>query len=987
MATGVVPVTFAYYAHPCHQFVEHMVDRPGRLSLHLEGLDEQFLNGPKSGETLQTAFLTAYNKVLGTCVDHTAPGHNDTNITTPEVVPKDLYARYMTNVTLDSWGFWTAKDGSGADVKYIETEWTAFVGCDDVDQDGDSLGCSPIEPLFYEGDYDERKALAAINHTETKPLSAERRHRQLQQESMTFLQRWLQDSNVAEEGKTNLEVFVAEFTKELQGIMPQTLPAVFYAKSLSMNATGSGTPVEQIGQAYSDGHFVYGSGPGGAIDHPYGLPVCTLPNGNPLPGVELKEGYITVGLQDVDEAFLKDQEMILEQLFRDVYNEVLGACSGDYSRVVQEAKLKKVETKTEQGDSFLSTEWSGVVSCAGCSDHEPLFYTHKSATSSQKNKGGRNLKIEDDSNLAKFANALAEAIRKQYEKVKPGAEVSAFYAAALDASGQVIEGVGSDSPVSTVGNTELLVCATGKAPTETDVFQPGSFELHAKSLVPDMNQTILERAIQNVYNELSGMCTGIYQRVAHEVAITGKQHIVVDDTFSYVDLNVTTNISCTGCEAGDNPMFVDGAAETAARRFLQEITTSGTPLFEQFRSMLTNEVNNIMANYMATTYYEPGAKLFEASDPNAQYPNVEFVWGVTYGRSGNVVQTFGERVAPPAAASNIFKTPQELMAGADGSLVAIPDCKKMLTAADLDRKHGLVDAEYFALVRAMFTSMDPTITWPESMKSYADLPGGVKATFSKFQKGGQINFGDVESVTPLEAEHEKFVEGLCYHTSHSVKDNIQGETAVPTTEAPTTAAVTTEAPTTEAPTTAAVATEAPTTAAVTTEAPTMAPTEAVVEETAAPTAAPTAVETTAAPTAAPIVPLAMTWTIGLMTDLDPDKYRAPTEQELAEFTKQASKWMEDSIKASYDATDEFTFKTISTTLVNSNFANPNITVETMSECIFEGDKPRAEDVALILTPELQTAFANSVFPAPEGFTEETWVFFGLETLKAAFNSA
>lgn len=77
MATGVVPYPWGSH-HPCHVFLDELVNHPGRVNLHLKNLPPNFFNVRGNTPLIESAFTEAYNKVLGSCVAHSIEGHNDT---------------------------------------------------------------------------------------------------------------------------------------------------------------------------------------------------------------------------------------------------------------------------------------------------------------------------------------------------------------------------------------------------------------------------------------------------------------------------------------------------------------------------------------------------------------------------------------------------------------------------------------------------------------------------------------------------------------------------------------------------------------------------------------------------------------------------------------------------------------------------------------------------------------------------------------------
>ena len=290
VASGVVPIPGFTGAHvPCHEFLDNMKPREGNLVLHMQGMGD-FLNFPANEPLLEEAFVKTYNNILGTCVAHSVEGHNDTLITDPldNFVPTDVYARFMENASLSSWNEWFTYTEDGERIKYYTTEWVAFVGCDD--QDGDSNGCSPKEPLFYEDDFDqygEKAEDEAVKPARRRDLmfSSEAHNRELQKRDPDTL-------------KTNLQLFIESFTVELQELLAAAAQdedpvEIFYGASLSSQATdvGAREAVESFGQEYDVGTFVVGNGAEGTVDRP-DLDTCLASSGGgkpkPIAGTDKK---------------------------------------------------------------------------------------------------------------------------------------------------------------------------------------------------------------------------------------------------------------------------------------------------------------------------------------------------------------------------------------------------------------------------------------------------------------------------------------------------------------------------------------------------------------------------------------------------------------------------------------------------------------------------------------------------------------------------
>jgi hypothetical protein len=949
--------------HPCREFVADMVARPGYLNLHLEGLPHNIFSiGEEDTHGMEMAFTTAFNKALGVCLQHIAAGDNETKIAnTNETsnsddwdVGKDLYARYMDNATLEGWDYWETRDIENQTVKYFTTEWKAFVSCNDVDNVDKLPGCSPLEPLFYEGD---RVNAQGPNSS----VSSSRRLR----DRVHMEQRWLQQGTKGE--PSNMEIFMKAFEKELHALVikadagqeKQKLPSVFFAESVATSDTR--TVVEALGTKYPPGVLVAGGAPDGTVDRPIGTPTCNPPN------PDLQMGYMQLSFEGVTKQFLENMQDLIQQEFRVVYNNVTGSCEGDYSRVVVSTDLLGASEWQEQGQTLLSTNWSARVSCNGCLDHEPLFAIGAGVIATDRNSNGggdtggngsigsgrkgRRLEIASDSLLAKFANGFARAITKKYQVENPDGVANVYYAAAVDSTWAVVEGVGDDEGPFTAPQGVSVDCATKQPPPDVAVLPQGTFQLSIKNMVSDMNRTILSKVMQDAYNKVSQMCDGPLQQVAHRVTIDNMKPIVVDASATYVDMNMTTKITCTGCDKLEEILFMQSDQGALRHRFLEGLEVS---LFEQFQTSVTTEINALLTNFEDTPYYEEGSKLFESSDTQGKYPEVEIAYGATYDRNGRVYQKTGQAIH-----NNVFEQgngADDIRAGSD-VIIPVEVCEKDLTASDsLPRDHGLKDTEFFSFVVALYASLSPNYTWPQSLGRYDDLPVGLKDNFTMFAEGGIMSFGQANAADFAREEARIIrLEAICYYISHAIQDNIQGElvTAAPSvgTAAPSMAP-------TVAPTVTAATTAAATTAEPTSTSPTIAP-------------------TTAAPSETPILAIDVKWQF-IMSPNNGDA----TDKEYQDLTTKIAAWLKTNMEQAY--ANDTTYKLeeiLETRFVSKEYfegdatdsTKYNLAAVTSSDFKFQGAQPSTKEVFDKFEGFNLTAFGESLWVEGEN-PDEVWVF-------------
>ena len=771
--TGVAGVV-AYNAimadpHPCHTFLEQMTVRPGHMVLHMQGIPENFLDVNQQRSSLEELFKETYNNVLGSCANHVG-NHTDedANLTATDNLPTDpyMYARYMENATLDGWRWFQRTDPESGDaIPYIETEWTASVGCDDTD----GLGCSPVEPLFYVGDMPTGTNVSIARRLWVSGSFVDR----------SDGSRWLQQQD-----NSDVANFIAAFNSELKKLMETDSVDIYYGAALATNATKNA--MEYSGSPYAQGEYIMGQAANGDTDDPNGgLPVCTLPNGNRIE-VDMKQGQVMIDIKGIeDKAFWEDQRQTIAELFRSAYNDATKACDGEFHRVLQFASMDNLEVQEVQNQFLTSTIWTATVTCAGCSDHEPLFVSD--AVTVDKNE--RRLSgIASQTLLASFANTFAEKVAELYQGSYTGVKApSAYYAAALDETGAVVQGAGEKIPFVVVVEQEepAYACESEVPPTEDEMaaLPTARVEVFISHMSHEVDKTILGQVMQDVYNQVSGKCQGKFQRVVHQITIENINHGVKEDVLPYANANATAKLKCNDCNDLE-PLFWDGEE---GQRLLQE----AQDLFARFQVMLTEEINLLLTDFESTPYSKDGTTFYPAGNAFAQDKEAEVFYAVTFDKEGQVFREVGEGLGTPAP------TEPPLTAG-DDVIVPVGTCSAHLVSADKDRGHSLSRDEFFVFVDAMYAELFDPLTWPKDIRNYDHLPSQVQEVFGQFQEGGLIAFGQTDQgSTSFSGEKLVRVEAICYYTSHAIDDAMAGltasSTAVPTSAAPT--AAPSEAPT------------------------------------------------------------------------------------------------------------------------------------------------------------------------------------------------
>lgn len=900
MVTGVVPVPFFLSANPqpCQVFLDGMALYPGHVNLHMKNIPKNFFSAPDNIDAIEMAFTEAFNKVLGTCFDYSLAGDSNNTTTNSTVdadkLPKHAYARFLQNATLEGWNFWYILEKGGKRSEYFTTEWSAIVGCDD--NNVESLGCSDIEPLFFDGGMEAGTQEEPSFGTNNEVIGNATRRQVLL--TNIQLRRLVEDTTLADDkNQSNLKVFMDSFALELKALLEKTAehglePDVFYGASLQANDTNSVISTEGI--KYQYGHIIQGKGSSGAVDRPQGLPVCKMPNGEPITTLELKEGFLQLGLQGMEEAFFNNREQSIKEIFREAYNEMDSmGCKGDYRRVLELVDIEGVSGWQEQGQWLLRTNWSAMVTCDGCSDIEPLFYVDEG----RDNSSGWQLMIGSESMVAQFANSFAAKVSDLYNRQNPRGPVEAYYAAIVDSSGIIVGNeVGEHQPFATAHNA-LVDCASGLPPENVDDLEQGKFELYVKDLVKDIHKEILAVVMQDIYNDLNG-CDSPMQRIAHRLTVDHVEQVIVDNAQIYVGMNMTTKLTCSDCDSIAEVMFGQESNEGTIRR----LANTGEALFERFQAKLTSQLNLLLTDYESTPYYEEGVSLFEYTNPNREHKPVEVVYGATYDRSGRVTH-YGTPIH-----NAVLSQKEGLQAGTD-VLVPVEECQAALRGADRvprERDHGLNQDEYFDFVKSLFPAVYPGTYWPGELKGYGTLPDEVKKMFDELEsgRGGVVHFGYMPSGAFESAEQRSRVEAICYYTSHAIKDYIKARTVAPTALHPLTAGPMTSAPTTWAPITSP---------------PTPGPSDAPSGSTA--------------PTETRVVEIDIEWIFDL--DQNPKQpNRDATDAEYNEFASIATAWL----TVVYNGWDAYNFDSLTTSFVSGDYDGAlKIRAITRSSFIFIGD--------------------------------------------------
>merc|ERR1711933_32942 len=93
----------------------------------------------------------------------------------------------------------------------------------------------------------------------------------------------------------------------------------------------------------------------------------------------LKTGRMNLAVRgEFTRAFNDQEKLIVQNLFKEIYNNVSGRCEGVYQRILERAFLE--EQVFNATDSIIETKWSAEVRCNGCYDFEPLFYIANNET-------------------------------------------------------------------------------------------------------------------------------------------------------------------------------------------------------------------------------------------------------------------------------------------------------------------------------------------------------------------------------------------------------------------------------------------------------------------------------------------------------------------------------------------------------------------------------------------------------------------------------
>ncbi|CAB9502762.1 laminin G sub domain 2 [Seminavis robusta] len=90
--------------------------------------------------------------------------------------------------------------------------------------------------------------------------------------------------------------------------------------------------------------------------------------------VEWKEGLVDLVIEGLPFNFTTQRQGELEEIFKLVYNDLSGMCSGYYQRVLQNVRLQEVNyVSAGENLLFTYTQWVVQVTCLGCSDDNPIF--------------------------------------------------------------------------------------------------------------------------------------------------------------------------------------------------------------------------------------------------------------------------------------------------------------------------------------------------------------------------------------------------------------------------------------------------------------------------------------------------------------------------------------------------------------------------------------------------------------------------------------
>ncbi|CAB9496707.1 ECF subfamily RNA polymerase sigma-24 subunit [Seminavis robusta] len=138
-----------------------------------------------------------------------------------------------------------------------------------------------------------------------------------------------------------------------------------------------------------------------------------------------KVGYVELDIQAIPPDAIGPRKWVMEEMFRDVYNEIIGMCLDPMARVMLQATLVGWETQwgvaangtstfgnttvldptaqnltQEEYDlavaqSVTTTYWEATVDCLGCPDHEPLFDARQDGLGSERRRNLRQYELED----------------------------------------------------------------------------------------------------------------------------------------------------------------------------------------------------------------------------------------------------------------------------------------------------------------------------------------------------------------------------------------------------------------------------------------------------------------------------------------------------------------------------------------------------------------------------------------------------------------
>jgi len=100
---------------------------------------------------------------------------------------------------------------------------------------------------------------------------------------------------------------------------------------------------------------------------------------------DVKQGFVEMGFLQMTAEILFQGRDILEEAFMESYNELGFMCDGPFERIMHNVTLLPGHylMTDAYGDTFAFTQWRAIISCIGCDDHEPLFWSGTDSPSGQ----------------------------------------------------------------------------------------------------------------------------------------------------------------------------------------------------------------------------------------------------------------------------------------------------------------------------------------------------------------------------------------------------------------------------------------------------------------------------------------------------------------------------------------------------------------------------------------------------------------------------